>query len=522
MTSPRDYGVPHSEWREHQFETVKWIADRPGPVLVQAPTGSGKSGIACALGHWGPTRVLTHTINLQQQYEDQYGFTPIYGVRHYPCELLAGNSMCDSCLFPEKMHDCPISADCHYIRARKDCEAARRQVLSYAYYLAASWPNQNKVLYNYLDEAHLLPQIVKDAATLEYTRKYLYNNNLPNYPDVAVNNSAYRIGATRTWLGQVALELKDKYNLLSERLKRVRRRKDKSGAAMLARRVKDLGAQTMRLDLILYLLEQRPEDFFCHINEDRYKLVPLTARHFFSRMFLNSNAEKTVLTSATLGNPETLATELGIRHFSFRDTPSRFTPEQMPVYVFKDAPQLGYSTEDSAWKKWAAIISFAIKQLDPSWSGLIHVSSYSQAKDLASKLSNSLGDERIYIPEGRSTADKIAAWRSRKIGHRGTICISPSFHMGLDAPDDNFNIVAKIPFTTLDEFGQAELEYNPGWYNWKAAMMTEQASGRIRRGEPEHYENGNGLRKFVAIADGNYVRVKDNFSQHFRDCLTEM
>ena len=42
MNSPRDFDLPHDEWRPGQLETVKWIKNTSGTLIVQAPTGSGK------------------------------------------------------------------------------------------------------------------------------------------------------------------------------------------------------------------------------------------------------------------------------------------------------------------------------------------------------------------------------------------------------------------------------------------------------------------------------------------------
>ena len=103
-------------------------------------------------------------------------------------------------------------------------------------------------------------------------------------------------------------------------------------------------------------------------------------------------------------------------------------------------------------------------------------------------------------------------WQDHKKRVPNTLAIAFSFHMGLDGYDDQINIVAKIPFTTLDEFGMAELNYDPGIYRHKAALLTEQACGRIRRGEKHHYEErGEPMRKFVAIADNNYIGIQDEF-----------
>jgi Rad3-related DNA helicase len=228
------------------------------------------------------------------------------------------------------------------------------------------------------------------------------------------------------------------------------------------------------------------------------------------------------MTSGTIGNVTTLARELGIRDgtYDVRDVRSQYSPDEMPVYTFDDAPALNHKTSDAGWTKWGDVVWRGIISQDKNWGGLVHVSSKGQAERLAGHLSRRGLGERVYVAEGLGTGDKMLKWEIRKKQKPNTVTIAYSFHMGLDAPDVNINIVAKVPFKTLDDCGMAELAYDSDMYRWHAAMLTEQACGRIRRGNPEHYEKaGESAAKFVAIADNSYNRIKDQFSGHFTECL---
>ena len=161
MTHPSNYGLPHDEWRPGQLETVKWIKDTPGTLLVQAPTGSGKSSVGAALARYGIVRSLTHTINLQQQYEQVYGFDPIYGMRNYPCAFVNNTDSAAHCSFAEKMFECPVAEYCEYLIQRAIVRASKKQSLSYACFLQAVWPKLDNADFLYCDEAHLLPQTTK-------------------------------------------------------------------------------------------------------------------------------------------------------------------------------------------------------------------------------------------------------------------------------------------------------------------------------------------------------------------------
>lgn len=512
---PRDLGVPHNEWRPHQYETIKWLIDTgQSTAIVQAPTGSGKSAVAGALGNWGYSRVLTHAINLQDQYAEHYDFEAIYGLRHYSCELLGGGYNCDSCLYPEAMYTCPVGESCTYIERRLAVQESRRQSLSYAYFLSAQWPSTHQTQFLYCDEAHLLPNIIRDYCTINFTPAQLYEANLPHYPTIQASSNAYRVLLAIKWLADVLLDMKMQYNDLMAVPKYNR-------SIKLARKLRMLSSRIARLNRTIAYAELHPNDFYCWSDKEKFTLVPLTAKLYFPDLFLSNWTHKLILTSATIGNPDTLAKELGINYHKFRDVPSSFPPEAMPVYTLKDSPRLGYATEQSSWKKWAENIKDLITAHNSAWSGIIHLSSKKQANFLANMLASMGLQDRVYVADGNGTSHKIAKWRKQQQKVPNTIALAYSFHMGLDAPDVNINIVGKIPFKTLDRFGKAELEYNPDYYRLQAAILTEQACGRIRRGRPEHYEErGKPTKKVVAIADGSINMLESELSSHFGACLT--
>ena len=514
--NPHSLGVPHDEWRGHQYETVKWIGQTHGTLIIQAPTGSGKSAVASALGHYGQVRCLTHTINLQQQYESIYDFEPLYGLRNYPCELIHGLTA-GECVYSEAMYECPVKHDCEYLVRREIVSKAQRQSLGYAYFMVANWIWEHPTEFLYCDEAHLLPGIVKEYCTIEYTPQQLQFLQLPLYPQGHIRSEFARLRLSLNWLNSILLDMKVKYNKLMD-IPREKRMK----LPRVRNQIRKLTDDIRRLGRTISYANEHPNEFYVNWDENSFKLVPLTARLYFKDFFINQWPHKAILTSATIGNAETFARELGLNNFQFRDVPSNFPASSMPVFALKDAPKLSYRLSDSGWVKWAQTIADSIKDLNPAWSGIIHVSSKKQAERLADSLARMGLQDRVYIPSGSGTSGKIADWQKRKREIPNTLAVAYSFHMGLDAFDDEINIIGKIPFATLDEFGNALLRYDKDIYRYNAALLTEQAAGRIRRGRPEHYEeSGQPMRKFVAIADANYIKVADQFSNHFNNCIVE-
>jgi len=59
---------------------------------------------------------------------------------------------------------------------------------------------------------------------------------------------------------------------------------------------------------------------------------------------------------------------------------------------------------------------------------------------------------------------------------------------GLDLKDDlgRFNLIAKVPYPTLDPYNVARMERDPKWYQLQTALTLVQASGRCNRSEDDN------------------------------------
>jgi Rad3-related DNA helicase len=84
-------------------------------ILIQAPTGFGKSWIALALARRDKTSILTSTVDLQEQYKNEFPFLPVVkGKKRFPCkqyyeEKTCEDGFCEKCEFdvytPRTMED---------------------------------------------------------------------------------------------------------------------------------------------------------------------------------------------------------------------------------------------------------------------------------------------------------------------------------------------------------------------------------------------------------------------------------
>ena len=159
---PNEYGLDHEEFRPGQYEAIQ-IAQGMNDndiFILEAPTGSGKTAVARAMSSTGVT-ALCRTKALQiSNYRDTYGFDALFGKGNYPCALNSGLSA-GSCAFADVgMYKCPSLGSCEYMQAKEIAKTSSHRSLNYAYWLTARWPKKDPTDYVFLDEAHLLSDIV--------------------------------------------------------------------------------------------------------------------------------------------------------------------------------------------------------------------------------------------------------------------------------------------------------------------------------------------------------------------------
>ena len=218
VKSPKSLGLPYVDWRTNQADALKRLDEHEtGLLCLQAPTGSGKTGIALAWGISGGesgkrTLILTQRNTELTQYENVAGFDHqhvafIRGQRHYHCLLRgdkdhqAGDSdlpdepcksekpYCDlpECQWPrfddnapcqsmKKPHqECQFYKECPYILAREKAREASVVVTNYGYGVVAL--RIDKVIGEFdqlvADEAHDLLSILTEICSLRLNLRRL-------------------------------------------------------------------------------------------------------------------------------------------------------------------------------------------------------------------------------------------------------------------------------------------------------------------------------------------------------------
>lgn len=545
-TIPNPYGLPHATLRPHQAETIDWLLGlRASAAVVNAPTGSGKTSFAAAMASKKRTAALVKTKSLQSEnYGGSYEFDVLYGRGNYDCVHPDASTYATAaeCLFTGGMYDCPHAGECGYLQAKGRAAYSFRASLNYAYWLAASWPAQRLAEsggYLFLDEAHQLSDIVLDHTSVTVTMRERLEWDLPSFPIVRGRATEAEITACVDWLRAAERVLRKTARELAPQGvdgDEDERGPDDPKAVQLPeavmKRLRKCRSLLAKIMAVRHALQTDANDWYLRCGpaaratvagrEPAFVARPLTARYHFPRYFLASDW-KTVMMSATIGDPATFAAELGLETYVYRDIPNAWPAETRPVLDL-GAPAMGYATrnDEAVQSDQARRIAAAILSCPADWKGIIHTTSKAQAVALAQRISEQgVPAWRLWTPNpSHGTEKMLTEWKRQKRLTQGAIAVTWAWHEGYDGTEEKICISAKTPFPSLgDDYERERMHYSGAMFLQRTAWSLEQQLGRTRRGRDEDYDRDGRRAGLVAIADGNWRRVQKYLSPSLRDAI---
>lgn len=539
MNDPREYGLPHDTYRPNQLETIQILertgdTDKRAVMVLEAPTGSGKTPFARAMGEHKVTMALCRTKNLQvENYEQGYKFDALFGRSNYPCVHPDGQLMdltVAECLYSGNPYKCSEASQCTYLKKLSLVKSSRRPSLNYLLFLVSRWPKMDNIpQWLFLDECHQLSDIVLDRAGCTINNKTRNTWGLPRFPEVrgASLSGGSPNNIALGWLSACVAHLRSVQRDLERAVKTLKRKQD-------AKRLRRCGNLIDKLEATHDALSREGDDWYIrsgrrgiagNIDSPGFVCRPLTARHHAPRLFGFNVLWRSVLMSATIGNFDTFKTELGISGALTHKVPNAWPATSRPVRIL-DAPKMGYRSPLNAYDKQADVIADAIHDVDYAWSGIIHTKSWKAARDLASRLRGRGLGPRVWMYDRQNGVSgsevQINAWKLRCRRVPNSLMVSPVFREGYDGLDEKISIVAKCPFPYWgDDYERARARYDGKFYLQRTAWDMEQALGRTRRGREQDYDTDGQLNGLVAIADANWSRCRKYLSQDLQDAIVK-
>lgn len=514
-------------------------------VIARLPTGSGKSHIATAIarsssemdgerrnlietyealrkdksGNWVYEKlfeekpssgafILTITKSLQEQYLDLFPEQlAVMGQNNYQCDV-DKNLTVDfaPCLFtPNLKSECFKQDRCPYYRSRKNAIMSRDAILNY------------RVFFNLPKFLQRRQYIICDEAR-ELERELVGQYSLTiNYAQLQAEEIVFKkiISDDREeaflWLQDVFMQLKSQVADLKHKMS-LMNNKGNVLDGILFKTSSRLGKLNNLYNSVWDIVDnwQKCEFLIEHKDAKSITFVPFNIKPLAQQIF--SRAERVVLTSATISDPEEYAKSLGIgkNEYTVVDINSSFEASKSPIYC-STKYSLSFKTLESNLPKVLEMVS-KICEVHKGEKGLIHTHTNQITEAVRKKLGK---NKRFLFREvGVSNQDIIREHCDRK--EEDTVLVSPSLDTGVSLDDElgRFQIIVKAPYLPLGSKRIKKIfDKNPRYYSMTMLDTLIQMCGRCTRSSSDY--------SVTYILDGSAVKAitsnKTHLPKYFLD-----
>jgi Rad3-related DNA helicase len=478
---PAALGLPakFAAWRAIQVAAIKAIiaAYRDGSrfVLLEAPTGSGKSLIAEAVAILLSMRslYLCTTKQLQDQILTDFPSNALlkgrgnYPTRNHPeircdaCERREGQSECSHCLAGYDESGSPIHA-CPYLDAKRRLIAAQHGVVNTALFLSeANYVGElSGVPFVIIDEADELENALMAHIEVRVSKKHIAALETPP-PKHKTKMDEWAVWAT---------DAADRAETIASDLADPKLAREYSALAGRLRKMSEtIGEGCVWVN--------------CS-DEDTHTSGP----YVFKPVRVDQLAQQTLwrhggrflCMSATFLDPKQFCRDVGITdQATVVRLPSGFPVERRPVY-YQPVGSMAHASESTTAPAMIAAVD-AILAARPKARVLIHTVSYGRMQTI---LTSSAHHKRMI---GYSMADARTHALDKFRRTPNAVLVAPSMTRGVDLPYDACDcvILVKVPYPYLGDkqinarlYGHSD---GRNWYALQAVRTIIQAAGRGMR-----------------------------------------
>lgn len=473
---------PFKTYRQGQLEAITAARDafKRGKrfVVIEAPTGSGKSAIAVTLAREaGSAYVLTAQKLLQEQYlRDFPDLALMKGRANYRCLVAPTHAAAAPCITGRKFPECD---DCPYFRAKDEAMAADNALLNYAYYLTelnyqgGFGPRELLIL----DEAHNA-----EGALMSFTYVTLSDVQLRRVGIAEMIPTAFDDGEFFEFAEDIVPLLTKRRREFETQLKGA---KLPEGIALeLLGHKQWLDNLLARLELLSYSRDEENVEWVVERTSGSegqsvtFKPVKVAA---FAQELMFRFGERVLMLSATILDPPTYLRSLGIEpeDAEIIAVASEFPPENRPIFPKNTARMTRHYMERDLPKLVHEITE--LMEAHPDDKGLIHTHTYKIAAYIAKNLPKRY-QSRLVTHYGADGRDMALEQHLRSRGP--TVLLTPSMTEGIDLPGDlsRWQVICKLPYPYLGDPQIARRKaIDPSWYDWRTCLTVVQAYGRSVR-----------------------------------------
>ena len=521
------------KFREGQREVIEaicnhYLQDQEGTIILDAPTGSGKSLIAMwsahvlkELGNRG--YLVTSDLMLQDQYEEDFrkfklNWPSIRGVDNYECDVNGLTFSLADCKMKgigyEAAEKLSCWNTCGYLQARRRAKELPVALFNYSYYLIQRNYVEDKMIdqgrevpftqrdFVFFDEAHKVDNIVQShfSPRLETSTPKIFRE---------VNRFVQKHAINAAWVSENRIaDIVDRLMREDDHQELMRHIGEFRGIAVIYRRVQKAALLQSKMRFksgsvprewqTFFGRMDRLKDIWCKFDdyhdiikelgteaivinrkENETQFLCLEEAMMIDK-FLQKKSGFKVFMSATLGDIRSFAKHTKMGDAKVIRMGNNFSYEKSPV-VFINRHKLSFRERE---QNLPHVVKTLDKILDKhkGQSGIIHAGSYDFMNYINSNSKHRYSFITYDVAKERSGA--IDLFNKTE----GKILLGPSLLEGLDLKDEKsrFQIFFKVPYPSLgDPLVKAKMKSFPDWYDWKTGIAVQQGAGRSIRSKDD-------------------------------------
>ena len=521
------------QFRAGQREVIEaicnhYLEDPEGTIILDAPTGSGKSLIAMwsahilkELGNRG--YLVTSDLMLQDQYEEDFhkfklNWPSVRGVDNYECNVNGLTFSLGDCKMKginyEQAENLTCWNTCGYLQARKRAKELPVALFNYSYYLIQRNYVEDKMIdqgkeipfpkrdFVFFDEAHKVDSIVQGhfSPRIDRTTTKIFRE---------VNRFVQKYGIDAAWVTENRIaSIVDRLMREDDHQELMKHIGEFRGIAVVYRKVraaalKQSKSRFKQTDVpkewqTFFGRMDRLKDIWCKFDDYHDIIKELgtdaivikrseTETQFLCleealmiEKFLQNKSGFKVFMSATLGDIRSYAKHTKMGNAKVIRMDNKFSYKKSPV-VFINRHKLSFREREQNLPKVVEVLD-KILDKHKGQSGIIHAGSY----DFANYINNNSKHKFSFITYevAKERQDAIRNFNKED----GKILVGPSLLEGLDLKDDKsrFQIFFKVPYPSLnDPLVKAKMNAFADWYDWKTGISIQQGAGRSIRSKDD-------------------------------------
>ena len=521
------------QFRAGQREVIEaicnhYLEDQEGTIILDAPTGSGKSLIAMwsayilkELGNRG--YLVTSDLMLQDQYEEDFhkfklNWPSVRGVDNYECNVNGLTFSLGDCKMKginyEQAENLTCWNTCGYLQARKRAKELPVALFNYSYYLIQRNYVEDKMIdqgrevpftqrdFVFFDEAHKVDSIVQGhfSPRIDRTTTKIFRE---------VNRFVQKHGIDAAWVTENRIaSIVDRLMREDDHQELMKHIGEFRGIAVVYRKVraaalKQSKSRFKQTDVpkewqTFFGRMDRLKDIWCKFDdyhdiikehgtdaivikrsETETQFLCLEEALMIEKFLQNKSGFK-VFMSATLGDIRSYAKHTKMGNAKVIRMDNKFSYKKSPV-VFINRHKLSFREREQNLPKVVEVLD-KILDKHKGQSGIIHAGSY----DFANYINDNSKHKFSFITYevAKERQDAIRNFNKED----GKILVGPSLLEGLDLKDDKsrFQIFFKVPYPSLnDPLVKAKMNAFADWYDWKTGISIQQGAGRSIRSKDD-------------------------------------